>query len=151
MDVARLRSRCIGCGNGTGKYWKRRWPIPWPRQPKSGRKWPICSGWLEAEPRPSLRTWRTCHLVAAKAKWCFTHGVSDATRSLDSIQKGEAEAREELLPLVYDELRRLAAAKMAREAPGQTLQPTALVHEAWLRLGADSQPNWQNRAHFLGA
>ena len=75
----------------------------------------------------------------------------DVTRILDSIQKGEAKAHEELLPLAYDELRRLAAAKMAREAPGQTLQPTALVHEAWLRLGADGQPNWQNRAHFLGA
>lgn len=58
---------------------------------------------------------------------------------------------EELLPLVYAELRRLAAAKLAREAPGQTLQPTALVHEAWLRLGADRQPAWANRAHFFAA
>jgi RNA polymerase sigma factor (TIGR02999 family) len=56
-----------------------------------------------------------------------------------------------LVPLVYNELRRLAAQKMAREAPGQTLQPTALVHEAWLRLGADAQPRWQNRAHFFAA
>ena len=56
-----------------------------------------------------------------------------------------------MVPLVYDELRRLAAQKMAREAPGQTLQPTALVHEAWLRLGADAQPCWQNRAHFFAA
>ena len=56
-----------------------------------------------------------------------------------------------MVPLVYDELRRLAAQKMAREAPGQTLQPTALVHEAWLRLGADAQPRWQNRAHFFAA
>lgn len=58
---------------------------------------------------------------------------------------------EALLPLVYAELRRLAAAKLAREAPGQTLQPTALVHEAWLRLGADRQPAWANRAHFFAA
>jgi RNA polymerase sigma factor (TIGR02999 family) len=58
---------------------------------------------------------------------------------------------EELLPLVYDELRRLAAHKMAHESPGQTLQPTALVHEAWLRLGADGQPAWRNRAHFFAA
>ena len=58
---------------------------------------------------------------------------------------------EELLPLVYEELRRLAAHKMAQEPPGQTLQPTALVHEAWLRLGADGQPPWRNRAHFFAA
>jgi RNA polymerase sigma factor (TIGR02999 family) len=56
-----------------------------------------------------------------------------------------------LLPLVYEELRKLAAARMANERPGQTLQPTALVHEAWLRLGGDQQPRWQNRAHFFGA
>jgi RNA polymerase sigma factor (TIGR02999 family) len=52
---------------------------------------------------------------------------------------------------VYSELRQLAAQKLAREAPGQTLQPTALVHEAWLRIGADAQPAWQNRSHFFGA
>jgi len=56
-----------------------------------------------------------------------------------------------LLPQVYDELRRLAAAKLARESPGQTLQPTALVHEVWLRLGGDRQPAWSNRAHFFAA
>jgi RNA polymerase sigma factor (TIGR02999 family) len=55
------------------------------------------------------------------------------------------------LPLVYEELRKLAAQKMAREAPGQTLQATALVHEAWLRLGGDHQPPWENRAHFFAA
>lgn len=58
---------------------------------------------------------------------------------------------DQLLPLVYEELRRLAASKLAREAPGQTLQPTALVHEAWLRLGGDGQPQWSNRAHFFAA
>src|SRR5262245_44930760 len=77
--------------------------------------------------------------------------VSHVTRMLDRVQHGDPKAAEELLPLVYRELRRLAAAKMAREAPGQTLQPTALVHEAWLRLAGDSQPKWQNRVHFLGA
>jgi RNA polymerase sigma factor (TIGR02999 family) len=77
--------------------------------------------------------------------------VSDVTRILDRVQHGEPKAAEELLPLVYDELRRLAAHKMANEAPGQTLQPTALVHEAWLRLGGDDQIAWQNRAHFLSA
>lgn len=77
--------------------------------------------------------------------------MSDITRILGAIGSGTADATRELLPLVYDELRRLATARMAREAPGQTLQPTALVHEAWLRLGGDSQPNWQNRSHFFGA
>ena len=76
--------------------------------------------------------------------------MSDVTRFLDRVHQGDSKAAEELLPLVYDELRKLAAHKMANEAPGQTLQPTALVHEAWLRLGGDGQPAWQNRAHFLG-
>jgi len=58
---------------------------------------------------------------------------------------------EQFLPLVYEELRRLAAHKMANEGAGHTLQPTALVHEAWLKLGGDKQPRWQNRAHFFGA
>jgi RNA polymerase sigma factor (TIGR02999 family) len=73
------------------------------------------------------------------------------TRILEAIQAGQTQAAEELLPLVYDELRRIAAVKMAHERPGQTLQPTALVHEAWLRLGGDAQPTWQNRAHFFAA
>ena len=67
------------------------------------------------------------------------------------MNQGEPPPSEELLPLVYEELRRLAAHKMAHEKPGQTLQPTALVHEAWLRLGADGQPAWKNRAHFFAA
>jgi RNA polymerase sigma factor (TIGR02999 family) len=75
----------------------------------------------------------------------------DVTRILEAVQKGDPKAAEELLPLVYQELRRLAAHKMAAEAPGHTLQPTALVHEAWLKLGGDKQPGWQNRAHFFGA
>ena len=77
--------------------------------------------------------------------------MSDVTRILDRVQQGEAQAAEELLPLVYAELRKLAAQKMAHEAADQTLQPTALVHEAWLRLGADAQPRWENRAHFFAA
>jgi RNA polymerase sigma factor (TIGR02999 family) len=77
--------------------------------------------------------------------------MSDVTRILQAIEHGDAKASDELLPLVYQELRRLAAHKMAGEAPGQTLQPTALVHEAWLHLGGDKQPSWQNRAHFFGA
>src|SRR5512132_2531537 len=77
--------------------------------------------------------------------------MSEVTHILEAIQQGDAKAGEELLPLVYEELRRLAAQKMAREQPGHTLQATALVHEAWLRLGADAQPGWQNRAHFFSA
>jgi RNA polymerase sigma factor (TIGR02999 family) len=70
---------------------------------------------------------------------------------LEAVEQGDSKAAEELLPLVYNELRKLAAHKMAGEATGQTLQPTALVHEAWLRLGGDQQPAWQNRAHFIAA
>lgn len=73
------------------------------------------------------------------------------TRILEAAQNGDLKAPEELLPLVYEELRKVAASKMANEAAGHTLQPTALVHEAWLRLvGADHQ-SWENRAHFFAA
>ena len=77
--------------------------------------------------------------------------MSDVTRILDRVQQGEAKAAEELLPLVYDELRKLAAHKMAQEAPGQTLQPTALVHEAWLRLAGADAGQWNGRGHFFAA
>jgi RNA polymerase sigma factor (TIGR02999 family) len=77
--------------------------------------------------------------------------VSDVTLILQRIEQGDPRAADELLPLVYDELRKLAAQKMAHEVAGHTLQPTALVHEAWLRLGGEAQPRWQNRAHFFGA
>ena len=77
--------------------------------------------------------------------------MSDITLMLDAVARGEKQAAEDLLPLVYDELRRLAAARMAREAAGQTLQPTALVHEAWLQLVGAGERSWQNRAHFFGA
>jgi len=75
----------------------------------------------------------------------------DVTRVLERAQKGDPNAAAELLPLVYDELRRLAAAKMAHERPDQTLQPTALVHEAWLRLFGNRNQEWHGRAHFFGA
>ena len=78
--------------------------------------------------------------------------MTDVTHLLHAIEHGDAHAAGELLPLVYEELRKLAASKMANEAPGQTLQPTALVHEAWLRLaGPDGQAMFRNRAHFFGA
>lgn len=77
--------------------------------------------------------------------------MSDVTLLLQAASRGERHASEELLPLVYDELRRLAAARMSREASGQTLQPTALVHEAWVRLVEAGSRTWENRAHFFGA
>jgi RNA polymerase sigma factor (TIGR02999 family) len=77
--------------------------------------------------------------------------MNDITLMLQAIDHGETKASEELLPLLYGELRRLAAARMAREAAGHTLQPTALVHEAWLRLVGHNQQAWRNRAHFFSA
>jgi RNA polymerase sigma factor (TIGR02999 family) len=76
---------------------------------------------------------------------------NEITLILQRIEHGDEQAADRLLPLVYQQLRHLAAARMAREAPGQTLQPTALVHEAWLRLGADRQPDWKSRAQFFSA
>ena len=78
--------------------------------------------------------------------------MSEVTRILSAIGQGDPLAASQLLPLVYDELRKLAAQKLARETPGQTLQPTALVHEAYLRLvGADEEQHWNSRGHFFGA
>ena len=77
--------------------------------------------------------------------------VNDITFLLQASGRREDPAREELFKLVYEELRRMAAARMAREAAGQTLQPTALVHEAWLQLVGDGERTWENRAHFFGA
>ena len=79
--------------------------------------------------------------------------MSDVTRILSQIEQGDPSAAEQLLPIVYDELKKMAAAKLSREKPGQTLQPTALVHEAWVRLmGKEGQSvNWANRRHFFGA
>ncbi|HOW66603.1 MAG TPA: sigma-70 family RNA polymerase sigma factor [Candidatus Paceibacterota bacterium] len=77
--------------------------------------------------------------------------MSEVTRILDRVSQGEAQAAEELLPLVYEELRKLATIKMAQQPPGQTLQPTALVHEAWLRLAGSQQREWQNSRHFFAA
>ncbi len=78
--------------------------------------------------------------------------MSDLTRILAAIEQGDPLASEKLLPLVYDELRKLAASKLAQEKPGQTLQATALVHEAYLRLvGSNTVPTWDNRIHFFAA
>jgi RNA polymerase sigma factor (TIGR02999 family) len=77
--------------------------------------------------------------------------MSQITRILDRAQQGEAQAAEELLPLVYQELRGLAASKLAQQPPGQTLQATALVHEAFLRLTGGTRDRWQDRSHFFRA
>ena len=77
--------------------------------------------------------------------------MSDLTQILAAVQNGEPRAAEKLLPLVYEELRQLAAAKLAHERRGQTLQATALVHEAWLRIAGPDQHTWNGRGHFFGA
>ena len=87
----------------------------------------------------------------ASHSWATLVCVSDFTRILEAAEQGDPNAAEQLLPLVYQELRRLAARKMGKEAAGHTLQPTALVHEAWLRLVDDENKKWDGRAHFFGA
>ena len=77
--------------------------------------------------------------------------MSDTAPVLNGLDRRERQAASDLLPLVYEELRKLATHKLANEAPGQTLQPTALVHEAWLRLVQAEDPKFQNRAHFFAA
>ncbi len=77
--------------------------------------------------------------------------MTDVTRILNAIEQGDAKAADELLPLVYEELRRLAGLKMSQEPPGQTLQATALVHEAYIRLVGAENHNWSGRGHFFAA
>ena len=77
--------------------------------------------------------------------------MSDVTQLLNTLDAGDPKAAEQLLPLVYEELRKLAAIRMANESPGQTLQPTALVHEAWLKLVDSGSPAWNGRGHFFAA
>jgi RNA polymerase sigma factor (TIGR02999 family) len=77
--------------------------------------------------------------------------MNEITLMLESVERGEQRSLEQFLPLVYDELKRIAAMQMARESAGHTLQPTALVHEAWLRLAGDGKPAWKGRAYFFAA
>lgn len=87
-----------------------------------------------------------------EGNFLYAPHMNEVTQLLDAIGRGQGEAAEQLLPLVYDELRRLAAGYLDQERPGQTLQPTALVHEAFLRLvGADVEARWHGRGHFLAA
>jgi RNA polymerase sigma factor (TIGR02999 family) len=90
-----------------------------------------------------------CRIVRCGAKQIRI--MAEITQMLWAVGRGEANASEDLLPLVYDDLRRHAAVRMAHESAAQTLQPTALVHEAWLRMTGKSERKWENRAHFFGA
>jgi RNA polymerase sigma factor (TIGR02999 family) len=90
-------------------------------------------------------------MIVSSQEHSLSTRMGDATLLLTAIERGDRNAAGELLELVYDELRRLATSKMAREAPGQTLQPTALVHEAWLKLVGAQSPKFENRAHFFSA
>src|SRR5438105_946004 len=92
--------------------------------------------------------WISCRDAAATR----ASGLSELTHILDAVEAGDPHAAAQLLPLVYDELRRLAARRLAQEKPGQTLQATALVHEAYLRLVGDRQgQHWDHRGHFFAA
>jgi RNA polymerase sigma factor (TIGR02999 family) len=94
----------------------------------------------------------SCRLLRTPFRGCIFGFMSEVTRVLSAIKHGDAQAAEQLLPLIYHELRRLAAAKLAQEKPGQTLQATALVHEAYLRLvDTDAIPQWNSRGHFFAA
>jgi len=123
-------------GWGNAPVGVRRRPDAYPSVPA------IHDSWHEA---PCAIFW--CHA----GDFVSRRGLSDVTRILESIEQGDLKAADELLPLVYGELRKLAAARMANEAPNQTLQPTALVHEAWLRLVGNENPQFANRAHFFAA
>src|SRR5882762_183900 len=90
-------------------------------------------------------------LIPHQERKVVRSNMSEATILLNAVEQGDPQAADKLLALVYEELRRLATSKMAREAPGQTLQPTELVHEAWLRLVGTKNPKFENRAHFFSA
>src|SRR5207302_4064559 len=92
------------------------------------------------------------HVCVPHVRAVDWRSMADVTQILNAIEQGDTHAAEELLPLVYDELRKLAAQRLAEEKPGQTLQATALVHEAYLRLvGAQKLQSWDSRGHFFAA
>ena len=101
-----------------------------------------------AKGEDASEAWHVDEVVSKRPQ---ADNMKDATVILAAVEAGDSKAAEQLLVLVYDELRRLAASKMAQEAPGQTLQPTALVHEAWLRLVGNQTPSFNNREHFFRA
>ena len=103
---------------------------------------------MESNPRDYYQSISTACALAFVRDSCIIAPMSDAAQFLDVIHASGPRVAEELLPLLYEELRSLAAHKMAKEVSGQTLQPTALVHEAWLRLSQNSRAEWQNRDQF---
>lgn len=114
--------------------------------------------WVDGNPAPRTDGPRTSFRFAGPVTVCgpgwsgYAGGMADVTQILSAIQAGDPQAAAHLLPLVYDELRKLAAARLAAEKPGQTLQATALVHEAFLRLvGPQDAAQWDNRGHFFAA
>jgi RNA polymerase sigma factor (TIGR02999 family) len=121
-------------------------------QPKKTANWQLPEGQLCSREYPENKNggndlnqaelWRAQEGV---------NGMNDATVMMSAIKNGDLEAADQLLTLVYDELRRVASSKLARENPGQTLQPTALVHEAWLRLVGGRTPSFKDREHFFRA
>ena len=111
---------------------------------------PLCSTRIKSV--KSVQPSETCERDAFVAAGCYVAGMSNVTQLLSAIEKGDSNAAEALLPLVYEELRRLAAHKLAKESPDQTLQATALVHEAYLRLVAPTQNRqFSGRSHFFRA
>ena len=106
---------------------------------------------VEQWPQNVKNTTRARRVGQLRSAGSKADAMSDATVMLAAIQSGDSKAAEGLLVLVYDELRRLAASKLAHEVPGQTLQATALVHDAWLRLVGDQNPSFNNREHFFRA
>ncbi len=132
-------------------------PLALSSRPKSHRCGHRCQSGVRDPARMWLgagrRIWRRWG-VSRWNRW-FLSGMlnlmSDVTRIISQIEQGDPSVAEQLLPLVYDELRRLAARQLANEKPGQTLQPTALVHEAYLRLLGNEPISWNSRGHFFGA
>src|SRR5262249_24474981 len=119
--------------------------------PRGGRRPGDCSGRTRGGPQTPTCVWAGTENPAAPAS-PRTPPMSEVTRILSAIEQGDPHAAEQLLPLVYEELRQLAAQKLALEKPGQTLQVTALVHEAYLRLvGAHRVQRWDSRGHFFAA
>ena len=120
------------------------------RPPATPKEWGNCKGsWIRTEPARPQTTGRIVWRGSAESD--NRSAVSEVTQILSAIEQGDANAADKLLPLVYEELRKLAAHRMANEAAGQTLQPTALVHEAWMRLVGKENPKFENRAHFFAA
>lgn len=122
-----------------------------PRRATQRRKWPSASTTPAEKCVLEVELHDFSFPLSAWDARCPAVPPGDITHLLQRIEQGDAHAAGQLMPLVYGELRRIAAARMAGESPGHTLQPTALVHEAWLALGGDDQPRWRDRAHFFGA